>query len=170
MIKKETIDFNVFGHVAWLWSCSPLHRPWPVSLIAINVIPAILTNQYVLMIENGFPVAYCSWANLSLENEVKYIKDTNALMADDWCSGERKWFIDWIAPFGHTNKLYKYMRKSFPNELFRSIHVTEGERVSKISEFQGAKIDRLVAKKQFLQYHHELISELKENGSIITKP
>lgn len=103
---------EILGHVSWLWASSPLHRNWPVSLFAINVLPAIQANQYALLTRDDYPVAYCSWANLSLENEIKYLNDVTSLVAEDWTSGDRKWFIDWIAPFGDNGALYKYMRKN----------------------------------------------------------
>ncbi|HCQ9044441.1 TPA: toxin-activating lysine-acyltransferase, partial [Escherichia coli] len=154
-------NFNVFGKVTWLWSYSPLHRDWPISMQSINIIPAIMHGQYVILMEKGFPVAYCSWAKLDLDNEVKYIKNTNALTIDDWNSGDRNWFIDWVAPFGHSNQLYKIMRKKFPDGLFRSIRVTKNSTTGKIYEFHGGKVNKLIAKKQFLKYHHDLIQALK---------
>ncbi|HDW3692492.1 TPA: toxin-activating lysine-acyltransferase, partial [Escherichia coli] len=80
---------EILGHVSWLWASSPLHRNWPVSLFAINVLPAIQANQYALLIRDDYPVAYCSWANLSLENEIKYLNDVTSLVAEDWTSGDR---------------------------------------------------------------------------------
>ncbi|EEX5123096.1 TPA: enterohemolysin-activating lysine-acyltransferase EhxC, partial [Escherichia coli] len=44
--------FDVMGKVAWLWACSPLHKKWPLSVFAINVIPAIQTNQFALLIKD----------------------------------------------------------------------------------------------------------------------
>ncbi|OPW90874.1 toxin-activating lysine-acyltransferase [Citrobacter sp. A316] len=156
--------FQVLGKVSWLWASSPLHRNWPVSLLAINALPAIELNQYVLLTKNNFPVAFCSWANLNLNNEIKYLNDVTSLIKDDWNSGDRKWFIDWIAPFGDNGALYKYMRKNYPNDLFRAIRVDTTTHVGKVSEFHGAKIDKQLAKKIFKQYHHELINEVKNKS------
>ena len=155
-------NFNVIGHISWLWGCSPLHRSWPMAVFAINTLPAVIHGKYLLLMENGYPVAYCSWANLSLENEIKYIKDTNSLIAEDWVSGDRAWFIDWIAPFGHTRVLYKQMREKFPDHLFRSIRITNSSTTGKISEFYGRDVDRVVAKKQFIKYQYELIKSLRK--------
>ncbi len=112
--------------------------------------------------KNNYPIAWCSWANLSLENEAKYIMDANSLVADDWISGDRKWFIDWIAPFGHTRELYMHMRENYPHSLFRAIRVTQQTSTAKVTEFHGGKIDKRVAKKQFIQYHYELSEALKK--------
>ncbi|HGD3358579.1 TPA: toxin-activating lysine-acyltransferase, partial [Morganella morganii] len=98
---------------------------------------------------------------LSLENEVKYLNDVTSLIAEDWTSGDRKWFIDWIAPFGDSGALYKYMRKNYPNDLFRAIRVDPETQVGKVSEYHGGKIDKKLANKIFKQYHHELINEVK---------
>lgn len=156
--------FQVLGKVSWLWASSPLHRNWPVSLLAINVLPAIELNQYVLLTNDNFPVAFCSWANLNLENEIKYLNDVTSLIKDDWDSGDRKWFIDWIAPFGDNGALYKYMRKNYPNDLFRAIRVNPNTHVGKVSEFHGGKIDKQLANKIFKQYHHELLTEVKNKS------
>lgn len=159
MNKNNPLD--VLGNIVWLWASSPLHRNWPVSLFAINVLPAIQTNQYALLTRNGFPVAYCSWADLSLENEVKYLNDVTSLIAEDWTSGDRKWFIDWIAPFGDSGALYKYMRKNYSYDLFRAIRVDPESQVGKVSEYHGGKIDKKLANKIFKQYHYELINKVK---------
>lgn len=157
-------QFETFGHISWLWANSSLHRNWPVSLLAINILPAIYTNQYILLTRNDYPIAYCSWASLSLKNEVKYINDVTSLTVDDWVSGERKWFIDWIAPFGDSYVLYKYVRKRFPNELFRAIRVNINNNIGKISEFHGGNIDKRLASKIFWKYHHELMTEIKNKS------
>ncbi|MGL5511230.1 MAG: toxin-activating lysine-acyltransferase [Microcoleaceae cyanobacterium] len=157
-------SFHVLGKVSWLWASSSLHRNWPVSLLAINVLPAIQLNQYVLLTKNNFPIAFCSWANLSLDNEIKYLNDVTSLIIDDWNSGERKWFIDWITPFGDSHLLYKHMRDEFPYELFRAIRVNTETTTGKISEFHGGKVDKKLAKKIFNQYHHELIDKVKKNS------
>lgn len=164
---KEYQPFDVLGKIAWLWASSPLHRNWPLSLLAINVLPAIQRNQYVLLISDGLPVAFCSWANLSLENEVKYINDVTSLVSEDWDSGDRKWFIDWIAPFGDTDKLYKHMRETFPNDLFRAIKIDPKSKVGKVTEFHGGKIDKKLAKKIFRQYHYELMQVIKDQPDFI---
>lgn len=157
-MEKNEIDYSQLGKISWLWSCSPLHRKWPMAIFATNVLPALVTKKYFLYEENGFPVAYCSWANLSLECELKYIRDTNSLTCEDWSSGDRNWFIDWIAPFGHSSYMYKVMRNMFATELFRSIHVTPGGSVGKISEFHGGKVDKDLSKRVFTKYKHELIT------------
>ncbi len=82
--------FDVMGKVAWLWACSPLHKKWPLSVFAINVIPAIQTNQFALLIKDELPVAFCSWASLDLECEVKYINDVTIFVCKRLDVGRKK--------------------------------------------------------------------------------
>ncbi|MFK0531266.1 toxin-activating lysine-acyltransferase, partial [Escherichia coli] len=61
------------GKGAWGWAFFSLHKKWALSVFAINVIPAIQTNQFALLIKDELPVAFCSWASLDLECEGKYL-------------------------------------------------------------------------------------------------
>lgn len=147
-----------------------MHKHWTLSLFATNVIPAIETGQYVILKREDMPVAYCSWAKLSLENEVKYINDVTSLKLDDWQSGDRNWFIDWIAPFGDSLTLTKHMRTLFSDELFRAIRVDGNSSHGKISEFYGKSVDSKLASRIFAQYHEDLTSKLStQNNFIISK-
>ncbi|EEZ9677529.1 TPA: alpha-hemolysin-activating lysine-acyltransferase HlyC, partial [Escherichia coli] len=49
-------------------------------------------------------------------------------------------------------------------ELFRAIRVDPKTHVGKVSEFHGGKIDKQLANKIFKQYHHELITEVKNKS------
>ncbi len=157
--------FNALGQIAWLWSQSPLHKDWSTSLLARNVIPAIHHGQYVILIQNDYPIAYCSWANLNLENEAKYIQDVTSLTLEDWNSGDRKWFIDWVTPFGDTSLLYKYMREKFPYALFRAIRASQKKQgIGRIIHIQGGKVNKQQAREKFTVYYNELIEALKKSN------
>lgn len=163
-------NFTELGAITWLWANSNLHKNWTLSLLTTNVIPAIETKQYVLLRRDNMPVAYCSWAKLSLENEVKYINDVTSLKLEDWQSGNRNWFIDWITPFGDSLRLTKHMRELFADELFRAIRVEENSSRGKITEFHGKSVDPKLASKMFAQYHEDLMSKLStQNNFIISK-
>lgn len=166
-VKNLTDDFTTLGHIAWLWANSPLHKEWSISLFTKNILPAIQHDQYILLMRDEFPVAFCSWANLTLTNEVKYVRDVTSLTFEDWNSGERKWLIDWIAPFGDNNTLYRYMRKKFPNEVFRAIRVYPGSTEAKIIHVQGGQINKFTAKKLIQQYQEELIQVLNNHKKIV---
>ncbi|HGO5856783.1 TPA: toxin-activating lysine-acyltransferase [Mannheimia haemolytica] len=162
--------FNLLGNITWLWMNSPLHKEWSCELLARNVIPAIENEQYMLLIDDGIPVAYCSWADLNLENEVKYIKDISSLTLEEWQSGDRRWIIDWVAPFGHSQLLYKKMCQKYPDMIVRSVRFQPNQKsVGKISYFKGGKLDKKTAKKRFDTYQEELATALKNEFNFIKK-
>lgn len=156
-------NFNLLGMVSWLWMSSPLHREWSLSALAKNVIPAIENEQYMLLVDNGVPIAYCSWADLNIDTEVKYIKDIGSLTPEEWKSGDRRWIIDWVAPFGHSQLLYKKMCQKYHNTLVRSIRFQSNhKKIGKISYFKGDGLNRTLAKNLFDTYQIELANALKD--------
>lgn len=162
--------FNLLGNITWLWMNSSLHKEWSCELLARNVIPAIENEQYMLLIDNGIPIAYCSWADLNLETEVKYIKDISSLTPEEWQSGDRRWIIDWVAPFGHSQLLYKKMCQKYADTLVRSIRFQPNQKsVGKIAYFKGGKLDKKTAKKRFDTYQEELATALKNEFNFIKK-
>jgi hemolysin-activating ACP:hemolysin acyltransferase len=91
------------GMATWLWSQSPLHADWPSKLLARSIWPAIVHRQFMLGRDpDRQPVAYVSWACLNEERERQYLRSPSSLAQDDWVSGDRIWFVDWIAPWGGT--------------------------------------------------------------------
>nr|P55124.1 RecName: Full=Leukotoxin-activating lysine-acyltransferase LktC; Short=Leukotoxin C; Short=Toxin-activating protein C [Mannheimia cf. haemolytica]AAA16443.1 PllktC [Mannheimia cf. haemolytica]prf//2117209A phlC gene [Mannheimia cf. haemolytica] len=153
--------FNLLGNITWLWMNSPLHREWSCELLARNVIPAIENQQYMLLIDNDVPIAYCSWADLSLETEVKYIKDISSLTPEEWQSGDRRWIIDWVAPFGHSQLLIKNVSEipDYSRQIYTLLSKTK--RTGKIAYFKGGNLDKKTAKKRFDTYQERLGAALK---------
>ncbi|EFU2982387.1 toxin-activating lysine-acyltransferase, partial [Escherichia coli] len=158
---EKTKNIEIIGKIAWLWACSPLHKNWSTSLLMSNTLPAIKHEQYILIERDNFPVAFCSWANLNLEKEIEYLNNVTSLQLDDWNTGDRKWIIDWIAPFGDNQTLYKKMRDKFPYGLFRAIRIDTFNHTGKITEFHGGKIDKRLAKDMFTKYQRDFIEKIK---------
>ena len=113
----DNLKFESYGKILWLWSQSATHRGWPTYLQTRFVVPAIFHRQYYILEENGFPVAYFSWALLDLKTEKKYLLNPNSLETEEWKSGDRFWFMDYISPFSsnHTRKLNLEITKLFPD-------------------------------------------------------
>ncbi|WP_449632593.1 toxin-activating lysine-acyltransferase [Rahnella aceris] len=116
-------ESSVLGNVVWLWMHSSLHAKTPVIALKDVLLPAIKHSQFVLATENGKPVFYLSWATFSARAEARYIKnDVMHLDADEWHSGDRLWFIDWVAPFGHTRQMSLWLRQRFHRQCVRTLH------------------------------------------------
>ena len=105
-------------------------------------------NQYLLLKDqHGNPVGYASWALMSVEAEVRYIKQSSALSPEDWRSGDRLWIIDLITPFGHGNYMVRILKNHFKNHVARALRVKRGCSIGKIVEFRGGALSHLEASK-----------------------
>ncbi len=132
-------DAEALGLASWLWQQSPLHRDWPIGLMSNNVWPAIERRQFLVARQReGRPLFYVSWAWLDDERERQYLHDTNSLRGKDWQSGQRLWFIDWIAPFGGTQTFVRHLRKEiFPHVVAWSLRVNTKKKSARIQEHFG---------------------------------
>jgi cytolysin-activating lysine-acyltransferase len=127
------------GGAVWLWLHSSSHRNMPLSGLSALLLPAITSRQFLLASQNGRPVAYISWANLSEEAEHRYLNQHPLLMPEaDWNSGDRMWLLDWVAPFGHTSAMANLvLSRLYANRCMRSLYHRGNERGMKIKQFRG---------------------------------
>lgn len=152
-------SINLLGQVTWLWLNSPLQKDWPLHLLSTNVIPAITHKQFLLLKQDEFAVAYCSWALLDQKTEKCYLADPHSLNLEDWTSGNRMWIVDWVAPFGHTFVLYQQMRSRFPDAIARALRVDPHTKTARIQEIKGKAVPKAKADMQFAQYFSTLIED-----------
>jgi len=154
--------FAAYGRIAWLWASSDLHRDWTTRLQARFVLPALEHGQYRILERGGMPVAYCAWAWLSTEAEARYVLEPGRLDPADWRSGDRLWFIDWVAPFGrdHTIELRRIMARQFPDSLARGYRVKPGGTKARVAHFAGEALDGAAVRRLRRRYHAELFAQL----------
>ncbi|MGY0194638.1 toxin-activating lysine-acyltransferase [Leptothrix sp. BB-4] len=157
--------FTALGQIAWLWMHSPLHERWTVDLQRHFILPPVMLGQYELLERDGVPVAYASWAWVSHEVEVAYIGDPGRLPPGAWRSGERLWFVDWVAPFGKRDSLALRTRLAlrFHDQVARAIRVKTDRKTARVMEFVGP--DRRpdgVGSRQLDQYHRQTIEALRQ--------
>lgn len=157
----ELKNFSLLGQIAWLWMNSNLHGDWSTRLMTRNVIPPINLGQYKIIYgKEGFPVAYASWAFFSKKTEFRYIVKPSQIQLQDWNSGDRMWFIDYISPFSvrHTLHLKSLLRVEFPDRFARALRVTPKGRTGKILTYFGKNVPkgwRATADAQILSYFAE---------------
>ena len=133
----------IFGNVVWLLMHSKTHADMPLSLLASQVWPALQSKQYVLVLTpEGKPVFYMAWAHFSEEEETKYIQHpyTNlALTRENWTSGDRPWILFWVAPFGHSQQMSRWVRENifcdFPE--IRYLHHQGRKRGTRVISVKG---------------------------------
>ncbi len=157
--------FEPLGKIAWLWMNSPLHRPWTVDLQRHFILPPVMLGQYELLEREGMPVAYASWAWVSHEVELAYIRNASRLPLDAWHSGQRLWFVDWVAPFGKQDSLTLRSRlaRRFHDQVARAIRVKTDRKTARVMEFVGP--DRRAdgdGARELEAYHQQTIAALRE--------
>ena len=137
-------EAEVLGSVVWLWMHSAAHRNAPLHMLSALLLPAIKNRQFVLASESGKPVFYLSWASLSEDSERRYLRNPPQCMpAEDWASGERVWFLDWVAPFGHSLRLRSLMtRRLFPSWCARMLYHRGEAKGLRIKTFRGMAVTR----------------------------
>ena len=164
--------FDLLGKLCWLWMSSPLHRDWQQSLAARFLLPPVALGQYELIERDGMPVAYCSWAWLSAEAEMRYMVDSSMIQLSDWNGGDRLWFADWVAPFGAADSLAlrRAVARRFPHEVARAIRVKPGKTNARVMEFKGAKLPNAIARERLRGYYGEFVQRVQRAPAAISVP
>ena len=130
----------ILGEMVWLYSFSGIHRDWPVGSIHQWLLPAIMHKQYRIYHKGKKPVGFVTWAWLSREGETAYVRNTKSLQPKDWKSGDRLWFLDFIAPFGDTKNMAQDLRQNlFPKDVARFLRAKKGSDTLRIMYVHGAK-------------------------------
>lgn len=131
-------NLEILGEVCWLYSQSHIHRVWPMGSLLQWLLPAILTRQMRIYRKNGKPHAFVSWARLSQDVEEAFVLNTASLQPKDWKSGDRIWFIDWVAPFGGTHEMTRDLKRNvFPNDVGRFLRMKEGSDTLRVFYVHG---------------------------------
>lgn len=139
LIAQTWNEAEALGSAVWLWMNSATHRDFPLHALPVLLLPAIKNRQFVLAIESGRPVFYLSWATFSEQAERRYLANSPLRMPEaDWKSGDRLWFLDWLAPFGHSRAMGQIMKRQiFANRWGRALYHRGDERGLQIKEFRG---------------------------------
>lgn len=135
-------EAEALGSAVWLWLHSACHRDIPLHALNALLLPAISHRQFILGRQNGRPVFYVAFSNLSLEAEARYLSQPAICMpAADWNSGERIWFNDWVAPFGHSVPVSRVLQRHFfANRCGRALYHRGEQRGLRIKKFQGVAV------------------------------
>ena len=104
----------MLDHVIGLLTQSDVHKDWTVCQINRVIVPPVNLNQCVGIFEKGYLVAWASWGFLSEEKSDMFLEGNYRLQPEDWRCGNTLVFMDFVAPFGHTKKLYRMCRNLFP--------------------------------------------------------
>lgn len=78
------------------------------------------------------------------EAEHRYLNEAAIFLPEeDWCCGDRLWFRDFIAPFGHARDMFRLLRDEiFPHHMARSLWHRGEEKGRRIKTFYGQRVTR----------------------------
>lgn len=82
--------------------------------IVRGIIPPINLNQIEIVTENGYVVAFATWAFMSKGKADIFLEGKYIMQSEDWSSGTVPVFMDFVSPFGHSLQLYRKCREKFP--------------------------------------------------------
>lgn len=152
LMSTPLSEAEVLGASVWLWMHSRNHRDAPLHVLPVVLLPVIKRQQYVLVQKGDRPVFFLSWAWMSDEAEHRYLNTSAVLLPEeDWCNGDRMWFRDFIAPFGHVRAISRLLREElFPCQIGRHLWHRGGEKGRRIRTFHGKQVthDALLSWKQ----------------------
>lgn len=103
-----TLRAAAFGEIMSLLMQSRRHRNVPLSSVSQKMVPAFITQQYVLAkaapdADNAppAPVGFAFWASVSDEVDRRLVEELDkpiALKAEEWKGGDNIWLLDMVAP------------------------------------------------------------------------
>lgn len=130
--------FQLLGEITFLLSASPLHQNAAIGKISQNIWTPLELNQFRIYRKRDNPVGFVSWAYLSDELEQQYIAGPTELKLEDWRSGNNLFFIEFIAPFGHTRQIIQDLTTHiFPDRTAKSLRFRELGQPPKLYRFHG---------------------------------
>lgn len=152
--ENEAQEMEVLGAAIWLWEHSPMHQDTPLVMLPILLYPIITHQQFILVYENQRPIFFLGWACLNEAAEARYLSNPAVCMPKtDWNSGDRVWFTDFIAPFGHAKLMKRYLQNDWlRHQCARFLYHRSDERGRRVMHFRGKQVGFDVFK-QWQQQH-----------------
>jgi cytolysin-activating lysine-acyltransferase len=105
----------MLSHVIHLMSLTDTYKVWTADQINRCVVPPVNLHQCTGIFEDGYLVAWVSWAWMDRENASKFLDGCYTMSPESWSSGDELVFMDCIAPFGHVRELMRICRQLFPH-------------------------------------------------------
>mgnify|MGYP000235823331 FL=1 len=141
-----TIDYYAsVGFALELLAQSPYHKEQELGeYFETEILPALWANQVrFYLTDKGIPTAMVTWAWLSQDVEDEVLSTGRALEEDEWNSGDRLFFNDWITPYANIRDvLHDMTHNIFPDEIATSLRRNQDGTVRRINRWTGVNIRR----------------------------
>lgn len=114
---QEVVE--LIGAYAFLAQYSRPHDHYPSIYLANRVLPAFNKGSFRFHFHDDVPLAFVNWTWVSDRVDANLSQGLSTLTMDDWHVGSNFWFMEILAPFGHSIDLmidlHNNVFKSVPN-------------------------------------------------------
>ena len=93
---------DVTGAYSFLCRYSRPHDHYQLGLIEGRLLPSLEWDSYRLYFADELPVAFVNWTWVTEEVDFRLSSGESAISPDDWHKGTHMWFMEVLAPFGHS--------------------------------------------------------------------
>ncbi|MEM6578578.1 MAG: toxin-activating lysine-acyltransferase [Pseudomonadota bacterium] len=97
--------------------------------------PLRLKQYYIFRNRDGYPRGFVTFAGLSPDAEMRFAVEQTALKPEDWCSGSSFWIVDFIMPFGQTQKVVDKLKSDLPYNRVRTNRLASDMTTARIVEW-----------------------------------
>lgn len=132
--------FWVLGLMLTALSTSDYHQRFSVHhYMRVELLPAIQRQHFWCFLTNGQDPGFVTWAWVSPKVEAALHQHGDALAPEDWQSGNRLFFNDWVAPAPLVRTATRFIAHDiFPEALGTSLRRNPDASVRKINRWKGA--------------------------------
>lgn len=143
-----TLRAAAFGEIMSLLMQSRRHQNVALSTISQKMVPAFITQQYVLAkaapdADNTppVPVGFAFWASVSDEIDTRMVETLDRpieLKADEWNSGNNVWLLDMVAPTKIGPSIIKEIQSKVGSDKPIKMRVAGADGIPQIRTIQAA--------------------------------
>lgn len=113
---QPTSYYQALGYTTRLLVESELHANWPVQVLAEDIRPPLLLDQYQLFCDQSQNlVGFVSWAWVTTDGARTLMADTHPLPFTEWRAGPHLYIADFVAPWGHARAMTRLLRRRADN-------------------------------------------------------
>lgn len=117
------------GAMCFLAALDPFHQMRSHAQVVTQFETPLRLGQYRIFRSGGYPRAFVTWAGLAPGAERRLALDHQPLKAHQWNSGNSKWLIDLISPFGHLEQILEALARKPDERRVRTLwHNRQGTR------------------------------------------
>lgn len=138
--------YHALGVAERLLARSDYHHVLPLATyMEVEIIPPVIVGQFkIYSDQDGLPEGMVTWAWISEAVEVEVHHTGRSLRSDEWQSGERLFFNDWLSPETGMRRMLRDMTVSrFPGHVATAIRHNPDGTVRKVNRFIGRKVPRV---------------------------